>query len=181
MIVIKVLIYISSVLLLTNLPASTHAQRQNMGSSNICGTQLRGNQNRVDCKVFINQWPLSSEEKGNLVELCRADDLGATPPIIFMTKKIYNAGEIISIRYSGACPYKTEFLIVPENNRPTPSRNTGMARRSVPVPNYEGEIRFVNDKQPNPGMYVIHAYLIDSERRVTLGGRSLPFQVRSKF
>lgn len=175
----KVLTYISSILLLINLQATTYAQTQDMGSSNICGAQVIGSQNIIKC--YVNTWPLSIDKKGELAELCQDENFGVIPSILFMSKKTYNVGEIIAIKYSGACPNKTEFLIVPEKNRPTSQRNVGMRRRSVPVPSYEGEIRFIDDRQSHPGMYVIQAYFTDSQQRTFLGGRSLPFQVNSRY
>jgi hypothetical protein len=177
--VTKVLSYVSIFFLWINPQATAYAQSQNMGSSNICGTLVIGDHSIIECNV--NTWPLSIEKKGELAQLCQDQNFGAIPPILFMSKRNYNVGEIISIKYSGACPNQTEFLIVPEKTRLSPTRNGGMKGRSVPVPSYAGEIRFIDDRQSRPGMYVIQAYFTDSQRRTFLGGRSLPFQVNSRY
>jgi hemolysin-activating ACP:hemolysin acyltransferase len=54
--------------------------------------------------------------------------------------------------------------------------------RSVPASNYEGEIKFTNDKQSKPGKYVIQAYFNDDQQRQSyIAGRSLPFEVIDRF
>lgn len=177
MILIRALACISSVLLLNNLPPSVYAQQinQGMGSFNICGTQVIGNNSIITCNV--NTWPLSNERKNDLVELCRRENFGRIPSILFMTKKAYNVGEIISIKYSGACPNKTEFLITPQSTNPDNGRNAGMMRRSEPVSDYEAEMEF-DDRPLRPGKYVIHAYFADRSRRQSyIAGISLPFEI----
>lgn len=179
MVATKALTYISSMLVLFSLPVPIHAQQQGMGSSIICGTQIIGSGSTVTCNV--NTWPLSSEKQGQLAELCQEENFGIIPPVLFMSKKTYNVGEIISIRYSGACPNKTQFLIVPQEARTGSIITVAMDRRFVSVPDYKGVIRFMNDRQSRPGMYVIRAYFVDGKGRRDLAAISLPFEVRSRF
>lgn len=183
MILTNVLKFSSSVLFLIGFGIQTislaEVPSQSIGSSNICGSQTIGNNNIFICNVY--NWPLSSKQQDKLSHLCQDEDFYNIPPVLVKTKKTYGVGEIIRIEYSGACPNKTEFLIVPANQKPVAGRNTGQRRRSVLVSDYKGEIRFKKDKQSNPGMYVINSYFTDEQGNVFLAGRSFPFEVISKF
>jgi hypothetical protein len=183
MILTNALNFSSSVLFLIGVGIQTislaEVPSQSMGSSNICGSQVIGNKNSIICNV--NNWPLSSKQQEKLSFLCQDENFYPIPPVLVNTKKTYGVGEIISIGYSGACPNKTEFLIVPANQKPVAGRNTGERRRSVLVSDYKGEIRFKKDKQSNPGMYAVNSYFTDEQGKVFLAGRSFPFEVISKF
>lgn len=183
MISINILRFSLGILFLTNVGIQrvslAEVPSQSMGSSNICGSQVIGNNNSVICNV--SNWPLNSKQQEKLSFLCQDENFYPIPPVLVNTKKTYGVGEIISIGYSGACPNKTEFLIVPANQKPIAGRNTGERRRSVLVSDYKGEIRFKKYKPSNPGTYVVNSYFTDEQGTVFLAGRSFPFEVISKF
>lgn len=184
--IFKTTYYFFNILLLFSYSQSVKAQENNCekisnGSQCVnkgvvynCGNQATGN---VTCNNFPNTF---FPEKANqdLKDLCSEENFGAIKNgVIIYTRKAYNVGEIIDIKYSDACPYKTEFLIVRANAPYTSRRNTIMRRRSLKVPSYNGEIRFPEDRISSPGTYAIQAYYTDNQRKTFLAGRSFPFEV----
>lgn len=182
---LKPIIYVSNILLLFSCFQSVEAEETNVdtvrnGSAGKntgiiynCGNQAVG---PVTC--IYDRFHLDKEKSKKIGELCSIENFGAIEKgVEFKTRKTYNVGEIINIEYTNACPYKTDFLIVNANSPYSPRRNSGMREKSVKVPDFNGEMRFTEDKKSKPGKYAIQAYYIDSQRKIFLGGRSLPFEV----
>lgn len=183
MVLIKALTltYISSTFFFS-FPTFIYAQEfseQSMGSSNACSPQINGDNNIINCSPY-NALPLSEEKKNDLANLCMRENFGIVPNILIQTKETYNAGEIISIDYAGACPGKTDFFIVDDNTDRDCRRNTGMRARSETAQSYDGPLEFSKHKIEKEGKYLIKACFL-SQGDAYIGGVSLPFEVVPRF
>jgi hypothetical protein len=154
------------------------AQNQEMGSYNICGTQVRGSGNIVNCNVFLGQWPQGRTDK--ISELCRQEEYGLLPPVLFMTKTNYALGEIVRFQYSGACPQNTRFILLDANKDLDVVLRRSLTG-SVLASQFRGSAEMREDKPEQVGSYTIAAVFIDEQRRRFIAGRSLPFNVYSRY